>query len=167
MLCDVCLGVFQHRNEFDDQEMVRRYKSRAWNLSRRRQWSFGHHLSSISLMHSASLGCYICATLWGRISRDDQRSIHAWEKDNGLRSQVESSKAVTGQIGRAEFFTQALISTGRSKSRAEYFRLLVKFCKSGMPHFHNSEAYFSANRLSGMSRLIHIPPTLMSSHLSR
>jgi hypothetical protein len=154
MLCNVCLGIFQHRNEFDDQEVVRRYKRRAWNLSRGRQWSFGHHLSSISLMHSATLGCYICATLWGRISRNDQRSIHTWEKNNGHLSQVESSEAGTKQVVRSDFFTQALISTGRSKSRSESFRLSVNVCKGGMPHFHNSEAYFSAVRLSGKSKMI-------------
>jgi hypothetical protein len=164
MLCGVCLGIFQHRNEFYDGETVRPYNGRAWNLSPNRQWSFGHHLTTLSLKQSSILGCYICNALWEKFSKDDQGLMHAWyEKD--LRSRrIGSGKAGVGQANTLtwnDFSTVAQISTYEHNFTS--FSLLIEFDKPTFPGACYRRAFFPLYNVNSMCVMIHTYPSLIKS----
>jgi hypothetical protein len=130
MLCNVCIGVLQYRQNIlvpgtkddevvsfagseeseDDEEQWIIGESQAHKteeLPRFVKIKFGHHRTSTTLALSAAAECHICQPVWDRCSSSEKEHIRVTEEK--LASEAITSDHVPQDVARYEFLTTATI----------------------------------------------------------
>jgi hypothetical protein len=137
MLCNVCIGVLQYRQNIlvpgtiddevvsfgeseesdDDEEQWIIGESQAHKtdeLPRLVKMKFGHHRTSTTLALSAAAECHICQPIWDRCSSSEKEHIRAIEEK--LTSETTTSDHVPQDVARYEFLTTATMKIRSQES---------------------------------------------------
>lgn len=73
MLCQTCINVLEHRNNFVDKS---EQDGKPWVVC-------AHHYNSTALAGSAAKGCYICRPVWSQFSKVEQAALRLEELKHG------------------------------------------------------------------------------------
>jgi hypothetical protein len=85
MLCDICLGVIQHRRGMRTASIKSNVKTK-WhpvnpgdNLKNLIRFRSSHHRTFSTLSESMSRGCRICRSLWKDLSESERDTIRNFD----------------------------------------------------------------------------------------
>jgi hypothetical protein len=108
MLCEVCVGVIQHRRGLQfactylNGKLEYHFENLRDDLENLRLFQYSHHLAFSTLADSVSRGCRICRSFWDDLSeseRDGMRNLEtAAENENLTAMRIEHANDCSYEI---------------------------------------------------------------------
>ena len=146
MLCLVCKDIVDRRWELIKLNVVKQTSS----FTSVEPFEHKHHRTLATLQASAAQGCYVCATVWDLLSREEKSFLVRSCNDGGNVGNVTSCSVykkneygIDGVVLQVDF--DLAIAVGIS-SRYEHFEFVIENCQGSIfPKFSLHHVQLSRN----------------------
>lgn len=142
MLCDVCLGVLQSYRYFLFKENPVTGTAEDDEISR------GHHGTLQSLLKSTG-NCYVCESVWNRLSDWEQASLRSHEPHATSSKRVQVDEHDYVNTSRKDFITFAYI--GPYAFDDQTYRLVISFDGASYPVLAHRRGLFLIEKITGIT----------------